>query len=224
MIDNGPEFDFKISCINRILEWLNKFENPIHITISGNGDPLASHVMRPLIKDWKLKNNQHFTIFTNGLLLQKQLENLPILDRVRQFKISVDAGSDTVYHDIRRPGNWSSLLKNLEWLNQIGQSSKTCLNFALQNKNYQDLPKFIELCQKYNFAGNVHQLDDWGTWSQIEPLHKDSWTIKNGLFRDHDVLNRNHPNYLHACQVIKHHLSSYNIIFAPAILSRIHNE
>jgi len=224
MLDSGPEFDFKISCVNRILEWLEKFDKPIHITMSGNGDPLASHVMRPLIKNWKPKNNQRFTIFTNGLLLQKQLENLPILDRVKEFKISVDAGSEAVYHDVRRPGNWTSLLKNLEWLNQIGQSSRTCLNFALQNKNYQDLPKFIELCQQFGFRGVVHQLDNWGTWSQIESGRKDTWTMMNGLFRDHDVLDKNHPNHAHACQVIKQHLVSDNIFFAPALLGRIRDE
>jgi MoaA/NifB/PqqE/SkfB family radical SAM enzyme len=178
-----------------VLSWLNAFEHPIHIVLSGNGDPLASAIIRPLIKNYKSKNNQTFKLFTNGLLIKKQLQHASMLENITEFSISVDAGTQPVYEKVRCGGKWSVLIENFDYLVSINKNKLTKLNFAVQQNNFQDLDNFVELCQKYDFKASIHGLDDWGTWNTDDVLEPDAWTIKNGTFKQHDVLNSKHPQY-----------------------------
>jgi len=224
MISQGEEYENKLQAVERILQWLDSWQDPIHIIMSGNGDPLASHIMRPLIKNFPARDSQTITLFTNGLLIEKQLQNLPILDHIKEFSISVDAGSKEIYEDVRRPGKWEVLKSNLEFVKRLGNNSKTRLNFALQNKNYKDLPNFVELCHHFGFIGNVHHLDDWGTWQQTHSKVDDIWTIKNGIFADHNVLDQSHPNHLDAVKVINQCLGQSHIHFSHNLLLKIQND
>jgi MoaA/NifB/PqqE/SkfB family radical SAM enzyme len=221
MITQGEAYDLKIKSIERILHWLELFDKKIQISMSGSGDPLASLITRPLIKTQKLKPNQIFSLGTNGLLIKKQLQGQPIFDNIRRFNISVDAGSADVYHDVRRPGKWEILIENLEFLRDSGKSSITNLQFIVQNKNYKDLPAFVDLCKSFGFTGAVTQLDDWGTWNVNDTPIKDFWTIKNGVFHDHDVLNVSHKNHADAKSIIKQCLGDPIIMFSPVILKKI---
>jgi molybdenum cofactor biosynthesis enzyme MoaA len=195
MHTEGAAFDKKIQDVERVLSWLNTFEHPIHIVLSGNGDPLASAIIRPLIKNYKSKSNQTFKLFTNGLLIKKQLQNAEILKNITEFSISVDAGSQSVYEKIRCGGKWSVLLENFDYLASINKNKLTRLNFAVQQNNFQDLNNFVELCRQYDFKASIHGLDDWGTWNTDDVLEPDAWTIKNGTFKQHDVLDHAHPQY-----------------------------
>lgn len=220
MVSSGPEFDFRVRCLERILIWLDQFDQPISITLSGNGDPLASHIIRPLFKSYQPRLHQRFVVMTNGLLIKKQLGSSPLLPNVKDFVISVDAGSDTVYTQVRRGGSWAILLENFEWLKDNGFSSRVTLKFALQKNNYRDLPNFSDICERFGFRGIVHQLDDWGTWIPGPVPNPDHWTIKNGCFIDHDVLNKQHPCY-QDCQTIVENLRGSRIKFEPVVLERL---
>ena len=218
MINSGPEFERKSKDAATILTWLEQYNEKIHIVMSGNGDPLASAIMRPIIKNFYPKPQQTFTLFTNGLLIKKQIsEGMPIFDSITNFNISVDAGSKEVYEDVRRPGNWELLLENFNYLASFNKTVK--LNFAVQSKNYKDIPNFIKLCAHYGFAGSIHQLDDWGTWAHTRTEHSDTWTIKNGIYSDHDVLNTSHPENQQCLAIISKLQHSNNIKFAPNILN-----
>ena len=207
MHTSGPTFDFKMQCIERILEWLTKFDKPVQIVTSGNGDVLASLVMRPLIKSWLPKDTQKFTFFTNGLLIRKQLEGLPILSAINRFSVSIDAASPTVYEDVRRPGKWSVLINNLEFLREQKLNHLIDLKFTVQQKNYQDLPAFVDMINDYKCKGTITELQDWGTWSHIRTGNDDAWTQANGIYSDHDVLDPQHPEHekcLMILQTVKH--------------------
>jgi molybdenum cofactor biosynthesis enzyme MoaA len=220
---SGSQVDKKIQDIGRILSWLEVFDRPIHIVLSGNGDPLASTIIRPLIKNYKPKNNQTFRLFTNGLLIKKQLADSSILDNITQFSISVDAGSQDVYENIRRGGNWHVLLENFEYLISINKSRSTKLNFAVQQSNFKDLQNFIDICSHYNFNAFVHGLDNWNTWNTDDVLEPDAWTIKNGTFKQHDVLNNQHPQYQECKEIIQQIITdkNKNIVFCPSLMSKI---
>ena len=222
MITSGPEYNNRLKNATTILSWLEKYNHPIHITMSGNGDPFASHIMRPIIKNFHPKADQTFTIFTNGLLIKKQIsEGLSIFDSIANFRISVDAGSKEVYEDVRRPGNWNVLLENFDHLASLKKHKLVGLHFGLQNKNYKDIPAFIALCHHYGFRGQIHQLDDWGTWAQTNAENNDAWTIANGIFLDHNVLNPAHPNHKHCQDIIAQNYNALDIDFSPAILKLI---
>jgi sulfatase maturation enzyme AslB (radical SAM superfamily) len=222
MITSGPDYDKKVKDVNTILGWLEQYNDPIHITMSGNGDVLASSIMRPLVKNFRPRDQQTFTIFTNGLLIKKQInDGMPIFDSITNFKISVDAGSKEIYEDVRRPGKWEVLLENFDYLVELKKHKNVNLNFALQNKNYKDIPNFIQLCNRYGFRGYIHQLDDWGTWNQMDSTDKDPWTIKNGIFSDHDVLDPRHSNHSSCLDIISQNCNVSSISFSAKILKLI---
>jgi MoaA/NifB/PqqE/SkfB family radical SAM enzyme len=149
MHTSGPVVEQKQQDIDRIMTWLADFNEPIHIILSGNGDPLASTIIRPLIKNYKPKTTQTFKLFTNGLLLKKQLTQSHLLSQITEFSISVDAGSHEVYEKVRRGGDWKVLLENLGYLKTVRKKSTVALNFAVQNSNWYDLPNFVNLCLSY---------------------------------------------------------------------------
>lgn len=200
---SGPVVDKKIQDIERVLSWLELFDHPIHIVLSGNGDPLASAIIRPLIKKYKPKHNQTFKFFTNGLLIKKHLADASILNNITEFSISVDAGSQLVYENVRLGGSWSVLLENFNYLKSISKNRLTTLNFAVQQCNFKDLQNFVDLCKHYNFNAVIHGLDNWGTWNTNDVLEPDAWTIKNGTFQQHDVLNKDHIQYQECKQIIQ---------------------
>ena len=172
LYSEGPVYDERVKSVERILEWLEKYDKPIHITTSGNGDCLASHIMRPLLKNYRPKPTQTFTIFTNGLLIKKVLADAPVLANVTEYKISIDAGTAEVYEVVRRPGKFSVLLENFNWLKENAKHQRVVLSFVLQKKNWRDLPNFMALCKRYDFDGEVVPLDDWATWSRPGPQNE----------------------------------------------------
>jgi molybdenum cofactor biosynthesis enzyme MoaA len=223
MHTKGAAFDKKMQDVERILSWLNAFEHPIHVVLSGNGDPLASAIIRPLIKNYKSKKNQTFKLFTNGLLIKKQLQHASILENITEFSISVDAGSQSVYEKVRCGGKWSVLIENFDYLASINKNKLTRLNFAVQQNNFQNLNTFIELCQHYDFKAFIHGLDDWGTWNTDNVIEPDAWTIKNGTFKQHDVLNSKHPQHQNCKTIIQQLVASQpkGVAFSFDLMSKI---
>ena len=224
MIDSGPEFERKLSNVRRILTWLEKYQDPITITLSGNGDPLASHVIRPLFKEYQPRNTQKFILHTNGLLMRKQLAQSTLLSHIHWVNLSVDAGTAETYQQVRRGGSWSVLLDNFEFLKEIGLNTHTTLKFAVQQSNYRDLDAFVAVCQHYGFHAHIHQLDDWGTWIAEPVATPDTWTLHNGTFLDHDVLNKNHSNYAECREKIleiKQKYTPSNVYVDDVILGKL---
>jgi organic radical activating enzyme len=183
MITQGKEFDQRLAQVNHLIELLEKFDHACHITMTGNGDPLASAIMRPLIHQYRPRHNHTIRLFTNGLLLKKQLADATIVNNITQFFISLDAGSAEVYEQVRRPGKFDMLISNLDFLRElVDQTQATVLlKFVLQQDNYNDMENFVNLCMHYKFSGVINRLEDWGTWddftqkdvvgNQLHPLH-----------------------------------------------------
>jgi hypothetical protein len=202
MISNGDELENKQQDLIRVMSWLEQFTHPIHIVLSGNGDPLASNIIRPLFLSYQPRSTQTFKLFTNGLLIKKQLLNSQLLPNITEYSISVDAGSAEVYKNVRRGGRWDILLENFDFLSELKKNNLVSLNFAIQKSNYKDLFNFLELCKQYSFKACVHQLDDWGTWNSTTTLTPDAWTVQNGTFLDHDVLRKSHPEYNQCADIV----------------------
>lgn len=198
MKDAGPEYDTKLARARHIVRLLEEFDQPCHIIMSGNGDPLASAIMRPLIQEFHPRHDQTFRLFTNGLLLKKQLERSQILPNITQYFISIDAGSAQVYHQVRQPGRWDVLLDNLRFLQDITQErpAEVLLKFVLQRENWMDMENFCELCIRLDFQGVINRLEDWGTWAD---------------FSGHDVIgNRQHIQHDRAIKELHRVYDKYN--------------
>jgi sulfatase maturation enzyme AslB (radical SAM superfamily) len=151
--------------------------------MSGNGDVLASHIMRPIIHEYQPRPGQSFRIFTNGLLLKKQLSRSRILPATTEFQISIDAGTADTYERVRLGGKWSVLIENFDYLAPVARDngSDVWLMFVLQSSNWRDLRPFADLAAKYGWTANITKLVDWGTWQD---------------FSQHDVIgNTDHPEH-----------------------------
>jgi MoaA/NifB/PqqE/SkfB family radical SAM enzyme len=186
MHTTGAVVEKKQQDMQRILEWLEDFDRPLHVVTSGNGDPLASVVMRKFLQNYQPRPAQFWTMFTNGLLIKKQLERLPVLAAIKNFRISVDAARADTYARVRRGGHWPTLMENFEFLQNFDGDFEVTVNFCVQQANYQEIPEFIALCQTHGFKPHIHELDDWGTWDR---------------FHEHNVLDLRHPDHV-ACRNI----------------------
>ena len=213
MHQKGDLYERRLAAVNHLVNLVNDFDEPegLLLTMSGNGDPLASAIMRPLIKEFQPGPNQSIRLFTNGLLLEKQLDQSPILNNVRQCFISIDAGSEIVYERVRLGGRFSQLIANLDWLKQTvaGTGAEVLLKFVLQQDNYHDVQNFCKLCVDYGFSGVIHRLEDWGTWTNFE---------------DHDVIgNINHADHQSAMYFLSSAYSEYagRIQFNPSLVQAI---
>lgn len=187
----GPEYDQRLEYANYMLELLEKFDQPMEVVMLGNGDPLASAVIRPIILNWEPKSSQTVLLFTNGLLMKKLLPKSKMLPHITNFQISIDAGTKEVYNKVRAPGNFDTLIENLNWLwVHKPKDSTVTLKFTVSAENVNDIKNFTNLCVDYGFAGDISKLVDWGTFEN---------------FQDHEVIdNTNHPLHKTAIEQLKY--------------------
>ena len=211
MYTEGPVYESKLNQVRHLVRLIEGFDYPIQIVMSGNGDPLASNIMRPLIHELKPRPHQTIRLFTNGLLLEKQLTGSSIVDNITQYFISIDAGSAAVYENVRRPGRWDILLKNFDFLKTLVETThaEVLLKFVLQNDNWHDMQNFVNTCRAYGFKGVINRLEDWGTWEK---------------FNDHDVVgNSAHPDHAAAVDELRKIYQLYydglQLQFNPSLLT-----
>ena len=220
MWSEGPNFRLGTKIVEKIMYWLEKFDKPITINITGDGDPLASHIFRPMVKVYQPKPNQTLRLQTNGLLMKKILPDTPFLKNIVNYSISIDAASKHVYENVRRPGKWENLIENLDWLKQtidlkLSNPDKVLLNFVVQKSNFRDIPALAQLAEHYGFIGALMELINWHTWSM--DADGTEWTQQNGIFSDHNVLDKNHPDHEECMQLI-HRVSNHsNITVNPHV-------
>ena len=70
-------------------------------------------------------------------------------------EISVDAGSKEVYEKVRRGGDWNKLIENFEFISTL-EIPHFGLSMVVQDSNYKDIPKLIEIRDKYFPNGYVY--------------------------------------------------------------------
>jgi len=211
MITSGADYDVKLAQVNHLVSLLENFDNPCRIIMSGNGDPLASSILRPLIHRFAPGKYQQIKLFTNGLLIRKQIADSSIRDHISEYLISIDAGSKEVYEKVRLGGKWEQLLDNFDYLQELVLSNKStvALTFVAQRDNYLDMQNFCRVCIDYGFSGSITKLEDWGTWDN---------------YARHDVLgNVNHNEHAAAIVYLKNTYNHFkdHINFGAALVQAI---
>jgi molybdenum cofactor biosynthesis enzyme MoaA len=193
MHTSGPLYEEKLRAMEHAVNLLNNFDQRAHILFNCSGDPLASYISRPFLQSYVGNDKQTFTLFTNGILIKKLLPTTGIFPRITEYRISIDAGSPEVYEKVRVGGDWKTLMGSFDFLKEQGLSNKVSLIYVVQKNNFKDITNFTKLLEKYEFRGILTQLDDWGTWNHDEVQFPDQWTIINGTYVEHNVLNKLHP-------------------------------
>jgi molybdenum cofactor biosynthesis enzyme MoaA len=182
-------YEKKLAQVNHFVKMLNIFNDQLRIILTGNGDPLASLIMRPIILNWIPKQHQTIILFTNGLLMKKLLPSSSVFNHISEFRISVDAGSDNVYEQVRFPGKFNILQENLSWLAENkSKATQVRLMFCLSSTNAHDIMNFVNMCSKYGFRGEITRVENWFTFDNYEehnvagnPGHRLFSVVKNQL-------------------------------------------
>jgi wyosine [tRNA(Phe)-imidazoG37] synthetase (radical SAM superfamily) len=174
---SGNEFLSRESIAKNLVDLINKFDKPIEIMMSGNGDPFASLIYRPLLLEMEPRDNVSIRMLTNGLLLKKLMPKMKSKKNIKHLDISIDAGDSETYEKVRLGGKWSTLLENLDYVKENVDCTVT-LKFVLQKDNIDSVDNFVRLMEQYGFNGNIMPIENWGAMDN---------------FAEHDVFASDHP-------------------------------
>ena len=198
----GPQYDKRIEVQDKIMKYAFDTNNKhrIIISITGSGDPFGSKIFREFLfsADAERNPNVFYNIQTNGVLLNRTVwdKMSRIHSRINTLLISVDAGTEDVYNQVRRGGNWDKLNENLLMLKELKDAEQIKgfrTDMIVQQRNYKDMIKFIHLAKSVN--------SDSAYFAVIRPWSQ-SEAYKEG-FSKHDVWREDHPEHQQFLDILK---------------------
>lgn len=191
-IPNSTDIDITSeNVLDKVYEFYgNDIEN---VTLSGYGDPFYSNTMMKFLKDvdsTKLPKLKGIHLHTNAILWnQRNWEKIKKSHKfISSAEISIDAATKETYKDVRVGGNWDSLIKNIEFINEIEEVKNIIVSFVIQTRNYKEMVDFYHLfnkkLNKKNLMFQYHSIQDWGVmntdeykkskiWDKTHPLNSD---------------------------------------------------
>ena len=195
-LKEGESFDQGMRMVEHIANLINNHPLPLSFTVSGDGDPFASHIYRKLLSRIQSKETQNINveIDTNGILAKDHWKYMSgIHNVVKKFKISFDAGSPEVYAITRRGGSWTKLLEStryiVEWKRAHQSSMTIALNFVVQTANFRDIVKFVQLGEQLGVdLVEFQKVVDWGTFGK--------------QFAEHAVWQPDHANHAELVEIL----------------------
>jgi ubiquinone/menaquinone biosynthesis C-methylase UbiE/organic radical activating enzyme len=192
-VNKGEEFEKRMTISRHITKLIQNHHHFLKFTLSGDGDPFASHVYRNILENLQLTDDDpiEIEIVTNGILVASHWDRMKgIHKHVKRFKISFDAGTPETYAITRRQGDWDKLIESSEyivkWKQKYYSDMEIVANFVVQNTNYQDIHEYVRLTKRIGFDEIAFQkVTDWGKW----------WDGNKNRFVEHAVWMEDHPNY-----------------------------
>jgi len=140
---------------NKILNWgFNDIERIVYSTL---GEPFASKLYMEVLQSLESQKYPQLKIIllTNGLLLTSAMWDS--LHKIHQaidlISVSIDAATEKTYKIVRIGGDFSKLLKNLKFIENLRKSNiipSFEINFVVQKANYKEMKSFIGLGKKFN--------------------------------------------------------------------------
>lgn len=150
-------------------EWL---PNAQEVVIAGQGEVFYSDVYKKLLSS-KMDNDITIVLKSNGLLFNEKNFNI-VKRNYKKIKlhVSIDAATKEVYEDVRRGSRWEILCRNMEYASELRRKDELeefAIFFVVQQRNINDMRKFVELGKKWNcdrvYFGRVL---NYGTYSEDE--------------------------------------------------------
>jgi MoaA/NifB/PqqE/SkfB family radical SAM enzyme len=201
-VKSGKLLEQRIQLAKRIIEYITIQDNPITLHIGSDGDPFASLVYRYFIKQTKFFPHVSFSIQTNGLLIKKMYQrHEDMFKKLNVLNVSIDGASQETYERLRKGGSFQKIIENLEFIKQIKSklNFKFIIHFVVQAENYQEMPKIIELAEKYS-ADNIwlNKITNWNTFPNFE---------------DKNIINPAHTEYkeyINVLKIVKEKIKKYS--------------
>jgi len=145
------------------------------VRITGSGDPFGSNHFRRLLKSITREEFPRLWVdlHTNAQLLNARAwADLGLSSLVRITEISIDAALPETYAVVRRGGDFSRLLENLEFvkhLRETGEIQRLVLSFVVQALNFREMPEFVRIADRFGADLVVfNMIRNWGTYSREE--------------------------------------------------------
>ena len=171
----------------------------VDLCVAGNGDPIGSKHYRKLLHNLDPVRHRGVRLLlqSNGLLLTpKEWESLwHIHHLVSAIGISIDAAEPATYEDLRRPGKWTTLTENMDFLGSLRRTGKIpylYICFVVQKKNFEQMPAFVELGQAWAVDKVM-----FTKLTNFESFHANE-------FQRNAVVETSHPDHLKFLEVLKH--------------------
>jgi MoaA/NifB/PqqE/SkfB family radical SAM enzyme len=120
------------------------------LVISSDGDPFASNHYR-WVMGYTADNfpDLKLLLCTNGQLFDERAwADCRLEGRLTRVEVSVDAATPETYAEVRRPGDYVTVLRNLEFLSRLRRSSAISsleISFVVQNRNFREMAAFVDL-------------------------------------------------------------------------------
>jgi len=128
------------------------FDDAHSVVLDGAGELLVSKPSRSLLKALGRERypNLKFNLITNGQLFNRPcFEEFDLRGRISHLRLSVDAATEATYRVVRRGGDFSRLLLNLAFIDELrqqeGESFIFRLLFVVWARNFREMADFVRL-------------------------------------------------------------------------------
>lgn len=209
------EKEFINIIIPRILDMCKNAEI---IFMNGNGEvffsPLAKELILQITKKYP---NIKFDICTNGIKCTKEnIHNYNLENKIENISVSLHAITKKTYNKIAVGGNFSKVMKNLEYIKEkhdTGEIKNVTLNFVVCKYNYKEMIAFQKFANKNGFATFFSICNDNGNLFS-----------KDG-FDEIAVFKKSHREYSNLCKFLCNEVfDKSNCIFDNSLLEIRLNE
>lgn len=199
MWTQGTEYEEMEKVHQKLLD--NSLESLELIIFCSSGDPFASKLYRKLLFEMVGKNypKLKIQIVTNGQLFTPEVwEKMhKVHSNIDTVYVSVDAATPDTYRVVRKGGELNELIPNLEFLGRLRKENKISLfqlDFVVQQRNYREMPDFVNLGKKVGADKIFFQkVVNWGTWSQ-------------DVYEQQAVWKKEHPEHQMFLDILSHSL------------------
>src|SRR6266566_2352995 len=182
--------------------------------ISGGGEAFASKHCRSILAGLNQREypGLRLHLITNGQLLTPQTWNAfpDLAEVVGILSVSIDAARAESYEKLRRPGKWSTLMSNLEFIagmRRSGQIRKFWINFVVQKENFREMLDFVELGARLGVDKIWFQrVTNYGAYDEA-------------TFADVDVTSPEHPEHAELLAILRNPLLGGPLIQRQMLMS-----
>lgn len=134
---------------SRILESILALEQPPSVLFGGLGEPLMHPDVPRMVGEVK-RMGCAVEMITNGMLLDRARTSALLDAGLDILWVSIDGASPECYVDVRREGEWSRVMENLERLRDLKIQKRSELpeigiSFVAMRRNLAELPDVLRL-------------------------------------------------------------------------------
>lgn len=145
------------------------------VALYGHGETfLHKHFFEMLTE---LKRHKAFVyVTTNGMLVTPEVAERLVALQLDRLAFSLDAATPALFNDIRRGGDFETILANIRALNTLkrraGRDDKPVLSimYCAMRSNIQELPKLVKLADELNMTHGVAVMNIYEYGLQDESL------------------------------------------------------